>query len=111
MKENKVNQERLLKIIFSPHISEKATFVGEKDNQTIFRVALDATKKEIKEAVELLWSEQKIKVDSVRTITVKGKKKRFGRFLGCRSNWKKAIVSIKDGQEINFTNFTSTEVK
>ncbi|MBX3616449.1 50S ribosomal protein L23 [Nitrosomonas sp.] len=111
MSEFKIKHERLLKIILAPHISEKATFVGEKNNQTIFRVALNATKKEIKDAIELLWKDQKIEVKSVKTITIKGKKKRFGRFLGARSDWKKAIVSIKEGQELNFTNFSSTEAK
>ncbi len=111
MKELEINQERLLKIIFAPHISEKATFLGEKNNQTIFRVALDASKKEIKDAIELLWKDQKITVENVRTITVKGKKKRFGRFLGSRSNWKKAIVSVKEGQELDLNNFSGTEAK
>ena len=111
MSEFKITNERLLKIILAPHISEKATFVGEKNNQTVFRVALDATKKEIKDSIEFLWKDQKIEVKSVRTLTVKGKKKRFGRFLGARSDWKKAIVSIKEGQELNFTNFSSAEAK
>jgi len=103
--------ERLLKIILAPHISEKATFLGEKNNQTVFRVVTDATKKEIKAAVELLWKDQKIEVKNVRTINVKGKRKRFGRFMGCRSDWKKAVVSIKEGQELSFTNFSNAEAK
>lgn len=111
MKNINVNHERLLKIILAPYVSEKATFLGEKNNQTVFRVATDATKKEIKAAIELLWKEQKIEVKNVRTINVKGKQKRFGRFVGRRSNWKKAIVSIKDGQELSFTNFSNAEAK
>ncbi|MBS0299440.1 MAG: 50S ribosomal protein L23 [Gammaproteobacteria bacterium] len=111
MKGLNIDQERLLKIILAPHISEKATFIGEKNNQTIFRVAIDATKKEIKDAIELLWKEQKIEVKNVQTINVKGKKKRIGRFMGRRSDWKKAIISIKSGQELSFTNFSSAEVK
>ena len=103
--------ERLLKIILAPHISEKATFLGEKNNHTVFRVVTDATKKEIKAAVELLWKDQKIEVKNVRTINVKGKRKRFGRFMGCRSDWKKAVVSIKEGQELSFTNFSNAEAK
>lgn len=106
-----ISHERLLKIILAPHISEKATFLGEKNNQTIFRVVTDATKNEIKAAVELLWKEQKIEVKNVRTINVKGKRKRFGRFMGCRSDWKKAVVSIKEGQELSFTNFSNAEAK
>ncbi|MEK6595001.1 MAG: 50S ribosomal protein L23 [Pseudomonadota bacterium] len=111
MKNINVNHERLLKIILAPYVSEKATFLGEKNNQTVFRVATDATKKEIKAAIELLWKEQKIEVKNVRTINVKGKQKRFGRFVGRRSNWKKAIVSVKDGQELSFTNFSNAEAK
>lgn len=111
MKNLNINQERLLKIILAPHISEKATFIGEKNNQTIFRVATDATKKEIKDAIELLWKEQKIEVKGVQTINVKGKSKRFGRFMGRRNDWKKAIVSIKKGQEFSFANFSNAEVK
>lgn len=106
-----INHERLLKIILAPHISEKATLIGEKNNQTVFRVARDATKIEIKAAVELLWKEQKIEVKNVRTINVKGKRKRFGRFMGSRSDWKKAVVSIKEGQELSFTNFSNAEAK
>ncbi|WP_394807463.1 50S ribosomal protein L23 [Nitrosomonas sp.] len=106
-----ITHERLLKIILAPYISEKTTFLGEKNNQSVFRVATDATKKEIKAAVELLWKEQKIEVKHVRTINVKGKRKRFGRFMGSRSDWKKAVVSIKAGQELNFTNFSTAEAK
>jgi len=111
MKNINVNQERLLKIIVAPYVSEKATFLGERNNQTVFRVTADATKNEIKAAIELLWKEQKIEVKNVQTLNVKGKQKRFGRFVGRRSSWKKAIVSIKEGQELNFTNFTNAEAK
>ena len=106
-----IRHERLMKIIRAPHISEKATFLGEQNNRSVFRVSTDATKKEIKAAVELLWKEQKIEVINVRTINVKGKRKRFGRFMGSRSDWKKAVVSIKKGQEISFTNFSTAEAK
>ncbi len=112
MKNINIGHERLLKIILAPYVSEKATFLGEKNNQTIFRVAADATKIEIKAAIELLWKEQKIEITNVRTINVKGKQKRFGRFLGRRNDWKKAIINIKKGQELSFTNFVSVaEVK
>ncbi len=111
MKNININQERLLKIIVAPYVSEKATFLGERNNQTVFRVTVDATKKEIKAAIELLWKEQKIEVKNVQTLNVKGKQKRFGRFVGRRSSWKKAIVSIKEGQELSFTNFTNAEAK
>ena len=72
-----LKHERLLKIILAPYISEKATFLGEKNNRAIFRVANDGTKKEIKSAIELLWKEQKIEISTVRTINVKGKQKRL----------------------------------
>jgi len=111
MKNINISEERLLKILLAPHISEKATFLGEKNNQTVFRVATDATKREIKAAVELMWKEQKIEVRNVRTINVKGKQKRFDRFMGSRSDWKKAVVRIKEGQELSFTNFSNAEAK
>jgi len=94
-----VNHERLLQIIMAPQISEKATYVAEKNEQVIFRVAPDATKPEIKAAVELLF---KVQVDSVQVAVVKGKSKRFGKFMGTRKNWKKAYVCLKPGQEISF---------
>jgi large subunit ribosomal protein L23 len=96
------NRERLMQIISSPVISEKSTFVGEKQNQVIFRVVPDATKPEIKAAVELMWADKKIEVTGVKVLNVPGKNKRFGRFIGKRSGWKKAYVSIKAGQELTF---------
>lgn len=94
-----MNQERLMQVLLAPQISEKATWVAEKNEQVIFRVASDATKPEIKAAVELLF---KVQVESVQVSTVKGKQKRFGRSMGRRKNWKKAFVCLKPGQEINF---------
>ncbi|MDX9705973.1 MAG: 50S ribosomal protein L23 [Azospira sp.] len=94
-----MNQERLMQVLLAPQISEKATWVAEKNEQVIFRVVSDATKPEIKAAVELLF---KVDVESVQVATVKGKQKRFGRSMGRRKNWKKAFVSLKPGQEINF---------
>lgn len=105
------NPERLMQVLLSPQISEKATFIGEKHNQIIFRVASDATKPEVKAAVELMWKNQKVEVESVRISNVKGKEKRFGRFMGRRSGWKKAYISIKAGQEINFSEIAQGEVK
>ncbi|MBI2307010.1 MAG: 50S ribosomal protein L23 [Rhodocyclales bacterium] len=94
-----MNQERLMQVLLAPQISEKATWVAEKNEQVIFRVVSDATKPEIKAAVELLF---KVQVESVQVSTVKGKQKRFGRSMGRRKNWKKAFVCLKPGQEINF---------
>ncbi len=94
-----MNAERLHQIILAPIVSEKATRVAEKRNQAIFKVALCADKLEIKAAIEALFN---VKVDAVNTLVVKGKQKRFGRFEGRRSDWKKAYVSLAQGQEIDF---------
>lgn len=95
----KFNEERLLNILLAPQISEKATFVAEKNEQVIFRVVNDATKPEVKAAVEKLFN---VTVDSVNISNVKGKQKRFGRSVGRRQDWKKAYVCLAAGQEINF---------
>lgn len=95
----KYNDARLLQIILAPQVSEKSTYVADKHEQVIFRVTPDATKPEVKAAVELLF---KVQVESVQILNVKGKQKRFGRFMGRRSDWKKAFVCLKPGQEINF---------
>ncbi|PTR13758.1 LSU ribosomal protein L23P [Nitrosospira sp. Nsp2] len=105
------NAERLLQVIIAPQVSEKATYIAEKHNHVIFRVAQDATKSEIKAAIELIWKPQNIQVKSVQIANVKGKQKRFGRFIGRRSNWKKAYVSIQADQEINFSDIAQGEVK
>ena len=105
------SQERLMQVLLMPQVSEKATYIVEKHNQIIFRVAQDATKAEIRAAVELMWKAQKIEVTGVQVANVKGKEKRFGRFMGRRANWKKAYVSIKTGQEINFSEISQVEGK
>ena len=93
------NEERLMQVLLAPVVSEKSTFIGEKTNQYVFRVAADATKPEIKAAVELMFKTQ---VKSVSVVNVRGKEKRFGRFMGRRNNWKKAYVALAQGQEITF---------
>ena len=90
--------DRLMQVILAPIVTEKATFVAEKNQQIAFRVIADATKPEIKAAVELLF---KVEVESVQVLNRKGKVKRFGRFVGRRRHERKAYVSLKDGQEIN----------
>ncbi|MDE0798648.1 MAG: 50S ribosomal protein L23 [Nitrosomonadaceae bacterium] len=105
------SQDRLMQVLLKPQVSEKATFIVEKNNQIIFRVVQDATKPEIRAAVELMWKSQKIEVTGVQVSNVKGKEKRFGRFMGRRTNWKKAYVSIKSGQEINFSEIAQVEGK
>ncbi len=94
-----MNQQRLMQVLLAPQISEKATYVADKNEQVIFRVASDATKPEVKAALELLF---KVSVESVQIANVKGKQKRFGRHMGSRKGWKKAYVCLKPGQEINF---------
>lgn len=94
-----MNQERILKVLKAPHVSEKATVLAETNNQFVFKVAVDATKREIKKAVETMFE---VEVDSVRTLNVKGKTKRFGMVQGKRANWKKAYISLKPGQDLDF---------
>jgi large subunit ribosomal protein L23 len=96
----KFDEGRLAQVLVAPIISEKATRIGEKQNQVLFKVLRDATKPEIKAAVELML---KVQVDSVRTVNQKGKVKRFGRSIGRRDHVKKAYVSLKEGQELNFS--------
>jgi large subunit ribosomal protein L23 len=95
----KHSEERLMKVLLAPVISEKATFVAEKNEQIVFKVLPDATKPEIKAAVELLF---KVEVESVQTANREGKQKRSGRFNGRRNHTKRAFVCLKPGQEINF---------
>jgi large subunit ribosomal protein L23 len=96
---SKFNQERLMQVLLAPQISEKATMVADKNEQVVFIVTQTATKPEVKAAVELLF---KVQVESVQISVLKGKAKRFGRFMGRRSDVKKAFVCLKPGQEINF---------
>lgn len=93
-----MREERIYQILRSPHISEKAAILGDSANQAVFRVASDARKGEIKEAVEQLFS---VKVAAVRTANVKGKSKRMGARNGKRNDWKKAYVSLEQGHEID----------
>ena len=94
-----ISQERLLQVLLAPQISEKATYIADKNEQVVFKVASDATKPEVKAAVESLF---KVEVKSVQILNVKGKVKRFGGSMGRRKDWKKAFVCLKPGQEINF---------
>ena len=94
-----MNQDRLMKVLLAPVVSEKATMMAEKNNQVAFRVIQDATKAEVKAAVELLF---KVEVQAVNMINIAGKQKRFGRFMGRRNNTRTAYVCLKAGQEINF---------
>jgi large subunit ribosomal protein L23 len=97
------DEGRLAQILVGPIISEKATMVGEKRGQVVFKVLRDATKPEIAAAVELMFQSQGVKVTGVQTINQKGKSKRFGRSMGRRDHIKKAYVSLAEGQELNFS--------
>lgn len=94
-----MNQERMYTILLAPHVSEKSTIVGDEANQVVFRVKRDASKGEIKTAVEQLFD---VKVEKVQTAVMKGKEKGFGRIKGRRPNWKKAYVALEAGQDIDF---------
>ena len=94
-----MSQERLLSVLRAPHISEKATNNAEKSNTVVLKVALDANKAEIAAAVAQLFE---VKVDSVRTVVVKGTTKRRGNKMGRRSDWKKAYVTLAEGQNLDF---------
>lgn len=94
-----MNQERLMKVLLAPHVSEKSSMIADAGNQVAFKVARDASKPEIKGAVELLFN---VKVRAVTVVNVKGKRKRFGRIQGCRLAWKKAYVALHAGHEIDF---------
>ena len=93
-------EERLLMVIRAPHTSEKSTYLADKKKQYTFKVLKDATKDEIKQAVEHLFQ---VKVKHVTVMNVYGKRKRFKQINGKRSDWKKAFVALQDGHDIDFT--------
>ena len=94
-----MNEERLYQIILNPVISEKSTMAADRDGQVVFKVRTDATKSEIRAAVEKLFE---VKVKNVQVVNVRGKVKRFGRTPGMRSNWNKAYVCLEEGHDIDF---------
>ena len=94
-----MNEERLLKVLVAPHVSEKSTMTAENNNTVVFKVLKDANKSEIKAAVEKLFE---VEVEGVRTVNIKGKTKRHGMTFGKRNDLKKAYVVLKEGQDIDF---------
>ena len=94
----KYDEGRLMQVLVAPIVSEKATMVAEKSNAVTFKVLQDATKPEIKAAVELMF---KVEVKGVSVVNTKGKTKRFGKSVGRRDNIRKAYVTLKPGQELN----------
>jgi large subunit ribosomal protein L23 len=94
-----MNQERLMKVLIAPIVSEKSTRVADSNRQFVFKVVKDASKPDIRKAVELMFD---VKVDGVQTANVRGKTKRFGQSFGKRSDWKKAYVTLAEGHDIDF---------
>ena len=94
-----MNQERVFQVLVGPHVSEKAAIVADDANQYVFKVAVDATKAEIREAVQTLF---KVDVNKVTTANVKGKVKKHARGVTRKKNWKKAYVTVAQGQEIDY---------
>jgi large subunit ribosomal protein L23 len=94
-----MNKERLLQVLLGPVVSEKSTVAADANRQYVFKVVPDATKPEIKKAVELLFE---VKVENVRVVNIKGKKKRFGQVMGTRNGVRKAYVQLAEGADIDF---------
>lgn len=94
-----MNENRMYQVLLAPHISEKSAMAAEMSGRHTFKVARDASKLEIKRAVEKLFS---VKVESVHVVNVKGKSKRFGAVMGRQNDWKKAVVKLRDGDDLNF---------
>ena len=97
---NAINKSNLAAVLQAPVISEKSTIAAEAKRQFVFKVKKQASKLQIKNAVEIMFE---VQVDSVRVLNVKGKEKRFGQALGKRSDWKKAYVKLKEGHDIDFS--------
>ena len=94
-----MNKDRLMQILVSPVVSEKSSLAADQNRQFVFRVLKDASKPEIRRAVELMFE---VEVDQVRVVNGKGKRKRFGAVMGSRSDWKKAYIKLKPGHDIDF---------
>ena len=94
-----MNKERLMTVLIQPHVSEKAATVTEQANQYVFRVRDDASKSEVKQAVELMFE---VKVEGVQVVNTMGKKRRFGQRQGRTQDWKKAYVRLAEGQSIDY---------
>ncbi len=99
-----MNQERLMSVLIGPHVSEKSTTLLSETNQVVFKVRRDATKHDVRRAVEQLFE---VQVDNVTIANVRGKLKRFGASLGRRQNWKKAYVRLAPGQKIEEFDFAA----
>ena len=94
-----MNQEQIMKVLIAPIVSEKSTRLADANRQFVFRVVKDASKPDVRKAVELMFD---VKVEAVQIANVRGKTKRFGASFGKRSDWKKAFVTLAEGHDINF---------
>lgn len=94
-----MNQERLMQVLLTPRVTEKSTLLADKHRQFVFKVVKDATKPEVKQAVEKMFA---VEVEAVRVINMKGKRKTFRQKRGRRADWKKAYVKLKAGFDIDF---------
>jgi large subunit ribosomal protein L23 len=94
-----MSDSALYNVILAPHVSEKGTKLADTASQVVFKVAVDATKPQIRRAIEKLFS---VEVESVQVVRQKGKQKNFGRIAGKRKDWKKAYIRLKPGQDIDF---------
>ena len=95
-----MNDERLMQVLIGPHVSEKSARLADSDRQVVFKVRRDATKTEIRAAVEKMFS---VKVEGVTVARMHGKLKRFGQSIGHRQDWKKAYVTLAAGHDIDFS--------
>lgn len=96
---NALDQERLMTVVLGPHVSEKTTALADKHNQVVFRVRRDSNKIDIRRAVELLFD---VTVEQVRVVNCRGKIKKFGQEYGRRKDWKKAYITLAEGDDIDF---------
>ena len=94
-----MNQERIMKVLIAPIVSEKSTRLADEYRQFVFKVVTDASKPDVRKAVELMFD---VKVEAVQIANVRGKTKRFGQSTGKRPDWKKAFVTLAEGHDINF---------
>jgi large subunit ribosomal protein L23 len=94
-----MNQEQIMKVLIAPIVSEKSTRLADENRQFVFKVLRDASKPDVRKAVELMFD---VKVEAVQIANVRGKTKRFGQSTGKRSDWKKAFVTLAEGHDINF---------
>lgn len=97
-----MNEKRMYEVILGPLTTEKSVRVADKHRQLVFKVARDASKDLVKQAIQKLFS---VKVESIQTVKLKGKKKQFKQRSGRRSDWKKAYISLAEGHDINLANF------